>query len=377
MFDLKSKTLKRVFELSQDILSIHSLDGTWLEISSSCMNILGYSKSYLKGKSIYDFIHPDDITLAEEVAQKLINTLQPQTFSYRIRHSEGYYVWLKTTVHFEKRDGSPIAIVFSRDITSLKEAEQKSKEYDRKLEATIESRDKFISMLSHDIRSPLQAIMGLSQILSDDIDKISEKQKQYFARNINISAIRLNGLLNNMIDWSKSQNGVLTCYPSELKVKKVINSVLDLFKEQLQEKNISIKRCFNENERVFADEQMTLSIFRNLISNAIKFSNPNSSIEIKCQPKDERIYFEIIDHGIGMDQEIAKNLFCKTKKVRKGTKGEAGSGIGLTLCKEFIEQHNGSIHVNTSLGEGTTFSFELPWNVEILKTKIVDNSIKH
>jgi PAS domain S-box-containing protein len=229
------------------------------------------------------------------------------------------------------------------------------------------AKDKFFSIIAHDLKSPFNAILGFSEILASEWGDFSEEEKLHFIRNIHSSAKNTFKLLENLLEWSISQTGKLKFHPSAVDLSIMANEVVILMREQADRKQIKLFNAINFGTMVFADENMVRTIFRNLVSNAIKFSNPGGQVKIfsnEKQPTSEtprQIETGIQDNGIGIPEEIIPRLFRFEEQVRTtGTSHEKGTGLGLVLCKEFIEKNNGKIAVESELGKGSKFCFTLP-----------------
>ena len=223
------------------------------------------------------------------------------------------------------------------------------------------SKDKFFSIIAHDLKSPFNALLGLSEIMIENWGHMSDDDKIEFIKDINSSSKNTFNLLQNLLEWSRSQTGKIQVEASKFSPYNVIHENVKILSQHADNKNITIKSTVPENNYCFADKNMISTVFRNLISNSVKFTNNGGIIEISVSLKNNFHQFCISDTGIGMPEETVRNLFNITEKVqRSGTANETGTGLGLILCKEFIEKNNGSIVVESQPDAGSKFFFTIP-----------------
>lgn len=243
----------------------------------------------------------------------------------------------------------------------LKLKNQQIKESEQELRRLNAAKNKFFSIIAHDLKNPLHSVMGYSYLLSKDYDNFSEKERKKFAADINQSTNNIFRLLQNLLEWAKTQTGALKFSPIEVEFEHILENSLSVLHALAQQKNIEIKSCHDDDLKLFADPQMIETVLRNLINNAIKFTPENGSIEISARSIDDQISVSINDSGVGLTEEDIQNLFRIDSKIkRKGTNNEDGSGLGLIICKEFIDKNNGTIWVTSTPGKGSSFTFTLP-----------------
>ena len=223
------------------------------------------------------------------------------------------------------------------------------------------SKNKFFSIIAHDLKNPFHTVMGYSYLLSKDYDRFTEDERKKFAVDIHQSTNNIFRLLQNLLEWSKSQTGRLTFKPMEIEFKRIIENSISVLHALAEQKNINIKFDYANELILFADPQMIETVLRNLINNAIKFTPENGLIEITANQIEDHINICVKDSGIGISEEDLQNLFRIDSTVkRKGTNDEDGSGLGLILCKEFVNKNNGTIWVDSSPGNGSSFFFTIP-----------------
>ncbi len=268
--------------------------------------------------------------------------------------------------------------VLNETNTLLKERQQKIEEQSEELNAANEqlivsniklselnsTKDKIFSIIGHDLKNPINAIMGFSEMLKLKRDQLVPEKRHKFIDNIFESANKTYQLLESLLNWARSQNEQLKFEPKEIKTKQLIPANILLFKEQASKKNITVSFENDDDESiVFCDHRMVETVLRNLIGNAIKFTRPGGDITISCSTQQNPGFntIHVSDTGVGISEEQIPMLFIIQKSISTvGTEGETGTGLGLILCKEFVEKNQGEIWVESKIGKGTTFSFTLP-----------------
>ncbi len=234
------------------------------------------------------------------------------------------------------------------------------------LEKLNTTKDKFFSIIAHDLKNPFNAIIGFGEYLGENLRSLSYDEAEEILNLIIESGKKAFHLLENLLDWARSQQGIISYSPKMLNLNELIENNLELVEASARNKNISLEKNLNASENCFADEKMIDTVIRNLLTNAIKFTEKNGKILIATQ-NTHNLYTEILisDTGIGISQEDISKLFridVKNSEIGAGIKGK-GTGLGLILCQEFVKQNGGIISVDSILGKGTTFRFALPQNV--------------
>ncbi|UCH98354.1 MAG: hybrid sensor histidine kinase/response regulator [Candidatus Aminicenantes bacterium] len=233
-----------------------------------------------------------------------------------------------------------------------------SREELKELNAT---KDKFFSIIAHDLKNPLQSLLFSIDILYGNYDSFDEAKKKSFIYRFHKSAHQLSALLGNLLDWSRSQRGRLEHRPEKLDIGILVTGIIELLKENAREKNIVLSHRIKPDTFAFADKNMMETVIRNLVSNAVKFTGSQGEVKIKAYMNDNRVIITVSDNGVGMEPEDMAALFrIDTHKLTKGTAGEKGTGLGLILCKEFVEKNNGTIDVTSTPGKGSSFKVTLP-----------------
>lgn len=248
-----------------------------------------------------------------------------------------------------------------KDIERRKLAEQTLKENEVRLSELNATKDKFFSIIAHDLRNPFNTIMGFSEILEDQIKSKDYGNIEKFAILIKDSSDQVMDLLTNLLEWSRLQTGKIQLRPEYFDIGIIVNQIVNLFKDTASQKMITISTENSNNGNLFADKDMIDTVIRNLISNAIKFTPSGGTITILTKQTQADQIVVVKDNGIGIKQEVIDKLFrIDENHSTLGTQNEKGTGLGLLLCKEFIEKHGGKIWVESEVGKGSTFSFSIP-----------------
>lgn len=241
--------------------------------------------------------------------------------------------------------------------------EEKNKEIieqHKDLEELNDTKDRFFSIIGHDLKNPMNSIIGFSDLLSENYNKYDDEKRSRFINIIRNSAHRSNELLENLLTWAQSQSNSIEFNPTKVLLKRSIEEVFGLLNAQASKNGISLQSNFSITCEVSADKNMLLTILRNLVSNAIKFSNHNSVVSVIVTPRDKFCEITVKDTGDGIPENEIEFLFDSNNKRKITKKTQSGSGLGLILCKDFIEKQGGKIWVNSKLNEGTEFTFTLP-----------------
>ena len=235
------------------------------------------------------------------------------------------------------------------------------------------TKDKFFSIIAHDLKSPFNALLGLSNLLLENHVNHKEEKRERYIKLINDSSIKTYKLLENLLVWAQSQSGSIELLPEKITIKALINEIALLFEETRENKNIIFSVNTEENLFVFADKNMIETVIRNLISNALKFTPQRGEIIVNAKTitdeNNQKIAkITVKDSGVGISPEIQSKLFdIRDNSSTKGTENETGAGLGLILCREFVEKHDCKIWVESEVGNlpagkagGSNFSFTLP-----------------
>jgi signal transduction histidine kinase/uncharacterized protein HemY len=223
------------------------------------------------------------------------------------------------------------------------------------------TKDKFFSILAHDIKNPLGGLISITDLMKADFNEISDQEKLEIFETINKSSHQLYNLLENLLHWSRSQTGKIPFNPVSLKPFELAEASIDLLKANAEKKNIMIINMVDQNISLKADKDMIMLVIRNLVSNAIKFTRENGKIIIASEVKDNHVFISVEDNGIGISKEDIDKLFrIDVQFTNPGTQNETGTGLGLILCQEFVIKNKGKIWAECEIGKGSKFIFKLP-----------------
>lgn len=243
----------------------------------------------------------------------------------------------------------------------VEELNKKLVESEKNLIEINKTKDHFFSIISHDLRSPFASIVSFSRIIKRDIDNLSKEELQELTNELDKSVIKINNLLDNLLQWSRSQTGKIRYKPNYFNLKEIITDNLNLFSSNAKDKNIELKEYVDEGIEAWADIDMCDTIIRNLLSNALKYTHSKGKIGIGASVAGDMVEVSVTDTGIGISESDQEKLF-RIDKLHStfGTNDEKGSGLGLLLCKEFVEKQGGKMSLTSSPGKGSTFSFTIP-----------------
>jgi signal transduction histidine kinase len=249
-----------------------------------------------------------------------------------------------------------------RNISERKKREELTKIQNAQLQEINSEKDKFFSIIAHDLRSPFSAFLGLTEIMAEKLPNLPISEILLLAAQMRDSARNLFGLLENLLQWSLIKRGIAKFNPGHIALHPEMHECILTYLGALQHKQISIELNVPENESVYADQNMIRSLIRNILSNALKFTPEGGNITISSERlPDSGCVISVRDTGIGMSKEMQGQLFKIGADIsRKGTSGELSTGLGLLLCKEFVSMHHGEIWVESTEGKGSTFYVKFP-----------------
>ncbi|MBI9041442.1 PAS domain-containing sensor histidine kinase [Lutibacter sp.] len=331
------------------------IDFRYIEVNNAFEKLTGLKN--VKGKLVSEILvnHKIENPLLFNVYDRVAKT----GISERIEtYVASLDTWFAISVYSSEK--GEFLVIFD-DITDHKKTEiaiTKSESCLKELNAT---KDKFFSIIAHDLRSPFSGILGLSELLKDKLRENDISKSEKYATLINSSAKSTLILLDNLLNWARTQTKQINFTPEKIVLSSAIQKVIETSKSSAILKNISLNYTPSDEIEVFADVHMLTIILQNLISNAIKFTKIGGQIIIKEKLVQNEVKITISDNGIGMKKKQLKKLFRLTKSnTTLGTENEKGSGLGLVLCKEFVEKNDGIIWAKSSIGKGSDFNFTLP-----------------
>jgi PAS domain S-box-containing protein len=317
------------------------------------------------GKTDFDLFSEEHARQAFADEQTIIQTGCTISKEERETHTDKPDTWASTSKMPLRNEEGHIIGTFgiSKDITAIKHAEIRLRSTEIKLTEANAAKDKFFSILAHDLRNPFNNLIGLSELLSEDFKLLSDAEKIEMIHKIQQTAESAFALLENLLDWSRVQTGNMIVYPDRIVIDKIIREVAGLNQGQAFFKNIDLTWQCDNKLIAMADENMVRTILRNLVSNAIKFTHSGGKVVIEAAKENNEIRISVNDNGVGMDETTLSKLFKISEKINTyGTADESGTGLGLILSHDFIRLNGSRIKVESKEGSGSTFSIWLPQN---------------
>jgi PAS domain S-box-containing protein len=342
--------IKTLLKTIPDTVLRFAKDGMLLDYHTQTQNNLLINIIDIVGESIYGIIN---LSLAEKImyfAEEAFSTNRVQIFEYNQEIKSDVEYYEVRVVNNSKNEF--IAII--KDITGMKKIQVELRELNT-------SKDKFFTIIAHDLRSPFNSLLGLTEYAASENNNLTADEMKMFSMNISKSAKSIYNLLENLLQWSRIHTGRIDYSPDYFDLNELLNKIVIIYRNNLENKNISLKVDCAPETKVYADSNMVDTVLRNLISNSIKFTNLGGEIKITTELAGNFIKLSVSDNGVGIREEILPNLFRVGENTSsKGTQNETGSGLGLILCRDFVEMNKGKLTVASKTGEGSTFSFTLP-----------------
>jgi len=356
---------KQLIKNSFDMIVLLDSNGIQHYVSESSERILGYKPEELVNISVIEkMIHPEDQEKTRAGFIDILENGKNGGTQYRHRHKNGSWVYLEAFGTNQIKNPLIKSLILNiRDITDHKKAEEELNKSKTLLMEANATKDRFFSIIAHDLKSPFNSILGFSEILVNRIKNKDYYDIENYAQIINDSSHRAMNLLTNLLEWSRSQTGKIKFNPEHFNFTDTVNDVVELSNDSALLKSITISKKIPNNTYVFADQSMIKTILRNLISNAIKYTNQGGKILISLNQNQKEFVVSVSDNGVGIKKEKIEILFrIDSNYSSLGTNNETGTGLGLLLCKEFIEFHDGKIWAKSKLGEGCCVKFTIPTN---------------
>jgi len=322
-------------------------------------------------------IHPDDVQRRLDICHKAFDRREKFSLEYRLLHHDGKYRWVEdnSSPRYTSTGEFIGYIGQCQDITDRKQVDLLLQQKNEELQKLNIEKDKFFTIIAHDLRSPFNAFLGFTRMMEEELPTLTLEEIQNIAATMRKSASMLFHLLENLLEWSRMQRGLNSFKPELFLLQDQISSSVELIRDSAEKKNILIEYNIPEDLTVTADAQMFESIIRNLVFNAIKFTPNGGKVTIGASIiPDNSAQISIKDTGIGMSQQILDKLFHLDECTnRKGTDDEPSTGLGLILCKDFIEKHGGKIWAESEEGKGSTFNFSIPYRAEFAHNSFITN----
>ena len=351
------KKFRALSENSQDRITRYDRLHRYTYMNKAGLDVIGVNSANALGKTpgeigLYD---KEQSEMLDSAIEKVFTSRQSLVAQYSLKILDGKaYYDIRLFPEFNDKNEVISVLGVSRDITLIKETELKLLQLNA-------DKDLFISILAHDLRNPFNSILGLSSMMLEDIQTMDRLTVEKYIEMINNISRKTFDLLEDLLLWKKSQSGKLEFKPMQTDFVKTCNETLEAMRTNAQLKKISVSWATEGNVTIQADEDMLKVVLRNLVSNAIKFTNPGGHIFINREMTPSLLTVTVSDNGVGIAADRINDLFDISKiATTPGTENERGTGLGLLLCKEFVEKHGGRIWVESIEGKGSDFKFTIP-----------------
>ncbi len=361
--ELAKKHFEVIFSTTPDAIMITSLvEGTVNQVNDKFYELTGYTPETLLGKAMPElnlWSDPDELDHYTKCVSRYGYCFNVET-SFQNRALEKFPCRISGRIIQLREEPNIISII--HDISERKQKEEKIIQQNIQLQKINSEKDKFFSIIAHDLRNPFGTFLGLTEAMADKSNNLSPDEVIKLTAVMRDSARNLYGLLENLLEWSLLEQGITKFNQTDVLLFSEIRDGILTSSDTALKKKINVVLNIPESERVFADANMLRSLIRNLVSNAIKFTHEGGTITITAQIlPDKSCLISVQDTGVGMNENMRKTLFdFDAVNSRKGTNREVSSGLGLLLCKEYVSNHSGEMWVESVEGEGSTFYVRLP-----------------
>ena len=346
------------------IYELDFISKKFITVNDAMCNMSGYSRKELLAINALDILEDESKKLFLARVSRCFKGEKPEEkVEYKVKSRDGRMLDVILNMKFNKDENGRLvgAMVVGHDITERKRVEEELRANEAKLKELIATKDKFFNIVAHDLKNPFTSLLGSSELLFNNIDQMTRLNVKKLALILNDSAKGGYAILQNLLDWSRSQTGILKFNPEKVNLKTVIDENIHNLHLQGINKGIFLKSELTEDYFILADKNMIITILRNLLSNAVKYTYKNGKVTVGVSVDMEETTISVRDSGIGISKEKADTLFrIENSLSLPGTEKEQGTGLGLKLCKEFTERMGGRIWVESEPGKGSEFKFTIP-----------------
>jgi len=357
-----------LFDNANDFIFTTDLQGAFTNANKALLSRLGVGVDEFNKLTIYDFCKPEILDYAREITERLLMNGSVDPFEIETPVFNGKSNILEIRARVIYNNEVPVGMQgIARDVSEKKVASQKLEQVNRELQEINASKDKFYSIIAHDLKNPFNSLIGFSELLLEDFDELSKEEMRDYVGIIRNTARNSLILLENLLAWSRLQTGRMVYNPVKLRLANEVDATTTVLHSLSYRKKIEVENLIERDVFVKADQNMLLSILHNLVMNAIKFTPSNGKITIHCKSIPAKgnnaglADISVTDTGIGISLEDQAKLFSLTKPfTMMGTEKEIGTGLGLLLTKEMVEKHGCTLRILSEPGKGSTFSFHVP-----------------
>jgi len=312
-----------------------------------------------------DIIGPDNSSIIETISSQVSLSLHRRAIEQDLKSSENRYrrlsEELEQKVMERTSDLKHLNYQLSQELIERHMAEEALKKSETSLRELNATKDKFFSIIAHDLKNPFTCLLGSTELLSERLDRMSTESIRELVQILNDSAKSGYAILQNLLDWSRSQTGMIRFNPERINLKEILDDNIFDLQLSLEKKEITVYSGLQEDLFIYADKNMLNTVLRNLLSNAVKFTHKSGTVSINATFNGNEVTISVKDTGIGIPEQKIRELFrIDTKYTRPGTDMEQGTGLGLKICKEFVELQGGTIRVESKANEGSEFIFSIP-----------------
>jgi len=363
-----------IFDSLPDMVALIDLNNKIVKANKAMLQKLKIGDQSIIGHSCYNLMH--DAGCANTNCPHLSMIRDKKEHSIELYEPKfGCYLNVSTTPIFDSNDKLLGSLHIARDISLQKDSEAKLMKYNIELKELNQNKDKFFSIVAHDLRSPFQGMLGFTDLILEELETLSRNEIKEYLLKVRESSYGMFGLLENLLNWSRLQTGRMQYNPSEFNLKEDVVSIIGLLNSNAQSKSVNLINNITASYLVFADENMIHSILLNLATNAIKFTNPGGTVTFdakiknicvrehkgKCTCKQKGVEISVSDNGVGIPEEKLGIIFnIGNQYSMPGTANEHGAGLGLFLVKEMVEKHSSELIVKSDEAKGSVFTFTIP-----------------
>ena len=357
--------LRTLIDNMPDFIYIKDIKSRFVVANKKLAQVHGIrSPLEMAGKTDFDFYPKELANKYYWNEQEIIASGKPLiNIEEQSLDETGETIYLSTTkIPLKDSTGKIIGLVgIGRDITLKKKEEELLAEHTKQLQKLNYTKDKFFSIIAHDLRNPFHSILGFTELLMRNYSDFDDAKKQEFVGLIYESSQHAHNLLENLLQWSRTQTDRIKYNPSKQSLSRIIDETVQVLNASLKKKGLIFSSEIQKDIFVYVDKNMIDLVIRNLLSNAIKFTPSGGKISISAKDDGKFLVVSISDTGVGIDPEDLHRLFqFEEFHTTTGTAGEPGTGLGLIICQEFIRKHGGEITIKSELDKGSTFTFTLP-----------------
>ena len=356
-----------LMDSSQNMFWLCDLEGKITYINQAWESVIGYTIEEMIGKNFTCFQNAENANKTITKFYNLLNGECSEDYETDLIDKNGNVIHLILKAQVVIGDKGIIlgACGTAEDKSAPKKTVAKLEVENERLLNVIGNKDRLFSIIAHDLKSPFQGLVGLTELMVEDINSFSQTDLSDLIKEMNNYSKNLLNLLRNLLDWVYLQQNKICYNPVKINLQEILSQNIDIISNRIEQKRIEILYEILQNQTVFADEAMLNSIIRNLLSNALKFTNQNGKVTIKAlEIENNKVEISVRDNGIGMPESLSNKLFKNEEIVgRLGLDGEESTGFGLILCKEFVEKHGGKIWVESRENIGSSFYFTLPKSI--------------